>query len=229
MSNELCGIFEESTEPAPQSKANDWVSHFFLKPDTKCSIVFLCNPQDFVKLKLHEVWAKDGDKTLPNHLSCVQTDEVDCPICKAAEIQEDDRDKNKLRRREFWCGSVLQLNAYEKDGKSYHQRKVLALNFTARKKFLTTLNTFEERGLAELKGCQYKVARSDDQKSLRTGDIWEFWKDDVLSGLPSDVIVEEYDIKEIYTPDIDLCLEVLSRSDYDVEADGTEESTFLPQ
>jgi hypothetical protein len=141
---------------------------FYLKAGAKKSIILLTAPNEFVKIRQHEIWIP-GSKS-PKYATCCQTDKVDCPLCKLA----NETNNKKIARIEYRIGTIMDMDGYEKDGKKkgVGQKQILAIKMATKRILEQTFQVCEENDQL-IKMGKFVFSRSTSQTAARIGDSFQ--------------------------------------------------------
>ena len=181
-------------------------ARFFLKPGQSAEIMFLSNLNQFYKVKQHEIWVNGK----PVFATCCQTDKQACPLCEAAKTNE------RLKRREFWIGTVLNLTGYTKDGeqKGQNKRQLFCMNYSVKNMMEAHFEAILEQG-KEVRGAIFKMKRTTGEKSYKTGDVPMYVRHgDLDKADKMGIEVEPFNLIEMaeFKPDIELCRKLATGS-----------------
>ena len=165
--------FEEQRALLASRRGAFW---FRLRQGEAAKLTLLDTP-DF-RFRLHSF--KIGERDFP--FTCI-SDIGPCPMCIAG-----------VSVSSVLVGTCLNHNAYTaKNGKEYkNQKQLLVLKSTAKK----VIDKLTKRQKGDLRFAVLEVERDKDQKSLRTGEIFEFVKklseEKVKGFAPTDVDAAEW-------------------------------------
>lgn len=192
--------------PESRSNSGSESGRFFLKPGQTAEIMFLSNMNQFYKVKQHEIWVNGK----PVFATCCQTDKQSCPLCEAAKNNE------RLKRREFWIGTVLNLTGYTKDGeqKGQNRRQLFCMNYSVKNMMEGHFEALLDSG-KEIRGAIFKMKRSTGEKSYKTGDIPIYVRHgDLEKAAASGIDVQPFNLLDLpeFKPDLELCRRLASGS-----------------
>ncbi len=158
--------FDSPADPRP-AKLSDQTFRFRLPQGGRANVVLLSGTNEFYKVRQHEIWPPGSH---PVYVTCCQTEKVDCPVCKAAK----DTNNKKLLRSEFWIGTVLDLDGYEKDGKKVGvgRRLLFPIKSKTKQQLQEVFMTCMDEGWT-IKGGKFLISRSKDERSARVGDTFQ--------------------------------------------------------
>lgn len=156
--------FDAPADPRP-AKLSDQTFRFRLPKKGRANVVLLSGTNEFYKVRQHEIWPPGSH---PIYVTCCQTDKDDCPLCKAA------KDNKKLARSEFWVGTVLDLDGYEKDGKKVGvgRRLLFPVKSKTKQQLQEVFMTCMDEGWP-IKNGKFLISRSNDERSARVGDTFQ--------------------------------------------------------
>jgi hypothetical protein len=177
---------------------------FFLKQGQAAEIMFLSDMNQFYKVKQHEIWVNGK----PVFATCCQTDKQSCPLCEAAKTN------NRLARREFWIGTVLNLTGYTKDGeqKGQNRRQLFCMNYTAKNLMEAHFEAILDAGKS-IRGAIFKMKRTNAEKSLKTGDVPMYVRHgDLDKAEKAGIEIQPFNLLELeeFKPNIELCRRLAS-------------------
>lgn len=189
-----------------RSGGNNDSARFFLKPGQSAEIMFLSDMNQFYKVKQHEIWVNGK----PVFATCCQTDKQACPLCEAAKTNE------RLKRREFWIGTVLNLTGYSKDGeqKGQNKRQLFCMNYSVKNMMEGHFEALLEQGKG-IRGAIFKMKRSNGEKSYKTGDIPMYVRHgDLEKADKAGIEVAPFNLIEMveFKPDLELCRKLAAGS-----------------
>ena len=172
---------------------------FFLPKGGSAEIMFLSDVSQFYKVKQHEIWINGK----PIFATCCQTDKRACPLCEAAKVNE------KMKRREWWIGTVLNLSGYQKDGqtKGQYKRQLFCMNYSVKNMMEAHFEAIIEQGKS-IRGAVFKMKRTNGEKSFKTGDVPMYTRHgDLEKAKASGYEIEPFNLLDLpeFKPDYELC------------------------